>query len=347
MPSPRPTLDTDRPLEGLKICLLTNQDLDARPFPAGTWPCDPRPYVPEATWTVGTLPARPESATRTAELVAEGYDLFFNLCDGAADEQTPGLEVIETLERHAVPFTGSDSVFYEPGREAMKRACRLLGIATPRYVLALTEEDVGRAADELEFPLFVKHPSSYASVDLTPRSRVTKPSALAREARKLIERRGGALIEEYIEGTECTVLVAENPADPLRPVTYQPMQYEFPPGESFKHAQLKWVDYGALRCIPVEDPTLDAALRDASARFFAGLGGVSFGRCDLRVDASGTPFMLEINANCGVFYPASDPGSADLCLRSDPAGHRGFTVQLIRAALARHARRKHAPDPRS
>jgi D-alanine-D-alanine ligase len=57
------------------------------------------------------------------------------------------------------------------------------------------------------------------------------------------------------------------------------------------------------------------------------------------VDASGTPFMLEINPNCGVYYPAADAGSADLCLAQDPAGHEGFTRQLIAAAFARHKRR--------
>ena len=143
------------------------------------------------------------------------------------------------------------------------------------------------------------------------------------------------MIEEYIEGIECTVLVAENPDDPARPRTYTPMQYRFPQGESFKHADMKWVDYDALSSFPVEDPDLDARLRDVSARFFVALNGASFGRCDLRVDRAGTPYMLEINPNCGVYYPATDPGSADLCLVRDPAGHEGFTRQLIEAALRR------------
>jgi len=50
--------------------------------------------------------------------------------------------------------------------------------------------------------------------------------------------------------------------------------------------------------------------------------------------------MLEINANCGVYYPPEDAGSADLCLAHDPEGHVGFTRQLIRAALRRHEGRR-------
>jgi D-alanine-D-alanine ligase len=70
------------------------------------------------------------------------------------------------------------------------------------------------------------------------------------------------------------------------------------------------------------------------------MNGVGYGRCDLRVDRDGRPFMLEINANCGLYYPETDAGSADLCLINDPAGHAGFTQQVVAAALARHRERR-------
>jgi D-alanine-D-alanine ligase len=206
-------------------------------------------------------------------------------------------------------------------------------------VLARTEADVERAARELRFPLFVKHYSSYSSVDLSRRSRVRTPAGLRQQARKIMRRHGAALIEEFIAGTECTVLVVEDPDAPARARSYVPMQYRFPDGETFKHAEIKWVDYDSMQAAPVADPVLDERLRDECARFFVALRGASFGRCDLRVDGSGTPFMLEINPNCGVYYPLTDAGSADLCLANDPAGHVGFTRQLIRAALERHRHR--------
>jgi D-alanine-D-alanine ligase len=328
----------------MRICLLTNQDLDAEVFPADDWPCDPRPFLPEAEWhlEVLTKAAAPE---RIAARVAEGFDVFFNLCDGAADEGTPGIEVVETLERLDVPFTGATSNYYEPSRVEMKRACAAAGIDTPAYVLAAAVADVERAAETLRFPLFVKHHSSYASVSLSRASRVATPAGLRRQAKKIMSRHGKALIEEYIEGLEATCLVAENPDDPDRPTTYTPLRYHFPEGESFKHARIKWVDYDAMSSTPIEDPDLEAGLRDVSARFFIALNGASFGRCDLRVDAAGTPFMLEINPNCGVYYPPTAPGSADLILAADPAGHEGFTRQIVAAALRRHARRHPGSRP--
>jgi D-alanine-D-alanine ligase-like ATP-grasp enzyme len=319
----------------MRICLLTNQNLLADPFPSGDWPCDPRPFCPDAHWDVEFL--RPGTSVGQVERrIREGFDLFFNLCDGAADQKTPGIEVVRTLEAHGVAFTGATSEFYEPSREAMKQACRAEGIDTPAHVLARCAADVERAAEQLRFPLFVKHYSSYSSVDLSRRSRVASPAGLRQQARKIMRRHGAALIEEFIAGTECTVLVAENPDDPARPKTYPPLRYRFPAGESFKHSAMKWVDYRKMSVSPVDDPLLDARLRDVSARFFVALKGASFGRCDIRVDASGTPFMLEINPNCGVYYLPESYGSADLCLAHDPEGHAGFTRQLIRAALRRH-----------
>ena len=323
----------------MRICLLTNQDLLAVPFAADDWPCDPRPFYPDAEWQVECLLKKSTSIEQVSRRIAEGFDLYFNLCDGAADQNFPGIEVVKTLEKLGVAFTGATSEYYEPSREDMKRACKTEGIDTPAYVLAHSEADVARAAETLRFPLFVKHYSSYASVDLSRRSRVSTAAGLRQQSKRIMRRHGRALIEEFIEGTECTVLVAENPDDPHRPRTYPPLQYRFPEGESFKHEKLKWLDYEKMSAFPVDDPNLDARLRDVSARFFVALKGASFGRCDLRVDRGGTPYMLEINPNCGVYYPSDAAGSADLCLAHDPEGHAGFTRQLIEAALQRHQRR--------
>ncbi|MDP6669298.1 MAG: hypothetical protein QF492_05265 [Candidatus Krumholzibacteria bacterium] len=319
----------------MRICLLTTQDLDAEPFPENDWPCDPRPFLPEAQWHLAILKDKYSSTAEVRKLIAEGFDLFFNLCDGAEDQETPGIEVVRTLEEHGVPFTGAASVFYEPSRVQMKEACRACGIAYPDYALVESVEEAYVAAKSLRYPLFVKHYSSYASVDLSRHSRVISPGGLRRQVRKIVSRHGKALIEEYIEGIECTVLVAENPDDPKHPTTYTPIQYLFPEKESFKHSKLKWETYEGLSAFPVPDPLLSAKLKDQAARFFLALQGASFGRCDFRVDASGTPYLLEINPNCGIYYPPADAGSADLCLLHDPAGHAGFTRQLVEAAFRR------------
>src|SRR6266852_2597338 len=140
----------------MRICLLTNQDLLADPCAADDWPCDPRPFLSDAQWQVEYL-KKSTAVEQVTRRIQQGFDLFFNLCDGAADQSIPGIEIVKTLEVHGVAFTGATSEFYEPPREAMKRACRAESIATPAYVLARCDADLERAAELLRFPLFVKH----------------------------------------------------------------------------------------------------------------------------------------------------------------------------------------------
>ena len=321
----------------MRICLLTNQDLDDPTIREHDWPCDPRPFLPEEEWHLAILGEKHEAAEQVEVLIAKGFDLFFNLCDGAEDQlDLPGIEVVQTLEKHGVPFTGATSACYEPTRQEMKIACTKNGISTPNFVFAKTRYDIVMAKKNLRFPMFVKHYNSYASVDLTPKSKVNSYKELVHQAEKMIRRHGAALIEEYIDGIECTVLVAENPDDQESPKVYPPVQYEFPEGESFKHSDLKWVAFEGMKTFPVPDKSLAKRLEDECARFFIAINQKSFGRCDVRVDKDSTPYILEINSNCGVYFDPEAYGSADFCIALDPDGHAGFTRQLVASAFARH-----------
>jgi hypothetical protein len=69
-------------------------------FAADDWPCDPRPFYPEAQWEVEFL-RKGSSVAQVERRIREGFDLYFNLCDGAADQDIPGIEVVRTLRRTA------------------------------------------------------------------------------------------------------------------------------------------------------------------------------------------------------------------------------------------------------
>jgi D-alanine-D-alanine ligase-like ATP-grasp enzyme len=274
------------------------------------------------------------------ELARRNFDVFINLCDGAWDEDRAGIEVVQTLERLRLPFTGATSSFYEPSRELMKRVCHFYGIGAPAYVVATDSQSIARAADALRFPLIVKHPSSYSSIGMTKDSRVETPAALRVQAKKMIDEYGGALIEEFIEGREFSVLVVENADDELEPFAYRPVEFCFPRGESFKHFDLKWKDYEAMTCIQCDDDELADRLKEISKKLFIGLNGAGYGRCDIRMNADGELFMLEINPNCDVAYPLDEAGSADLILLHERWGHREFFEKIIKAALKRHRRQQ-------
>ena len=322
----------------MRVCILTYDTSDPKNALAGDdIPADPTPYLDGHDCTTVHL----EKATavhRLQQLAREGYDLFFNLCDGAWDDASPGIEVVQALERLGVPFTGATSACYEPSREAMKRVCHAWGVAAPEGVEVRTRRGPRARAGHAPLPALRQAPELVRQRGITRDSRVETPEALREQVAKMTAAYGSALVEEFVEGRELTVLVAEHP-DPAEPPTaYAPIAYRFPEGETFKHYALKWVDYHGLSAAPEADAPLAEAVREGARRLFAGLGGAGYGRCDVRVDRDGVPHFLEINPNCGMYYPLTDPGSADLILMHDPAGHRGFTRQIVDAALARHAR---------
>jgi D-alanine-D-alanine ligase-like ATP-grasp enzyme len=272
------------------------------------------------------------------ELSRRDFDVFINLCDGAWDEDRAGVEIVQTLERLGLAFTGAASNFYEPSREMMKKVCHFWGIKAPAYVLAVDDESIEQALKTLRFPLITKHPNSYGSIGLTKESRVTTPAALREQAHKMIAAFGATLIEEFIDGREFSVLVVENADNESRPFAYRPVEFRFPGDDSFKYFDLKWKDYEAMTCIQCEDDELAARLEDMSRKLFIGLNGAGYGRCDIRMNAAGELFMLEINPNCDVAYPLEEAGSADLILLYEPWGHSEFFEKVIKAALKRQQR---------
>ncbi len=319
----------------MKLCILDDAyDDSTSPMKDVDIPTDVDRYLGNYELEHHFLTKR-TAVRKVTELAGRDFDVFVNLCDGAWDEDRPGVEVVQTLEMMNVAFTGADSNFYDPSRQTMKKVAHYYGIRTPAGVFASGERGIEKALRTLSFPLIAKHPNSYSSIGMTRRSRVETPEALREQASKMIAAYGSVLIEEFIEGREYNVLVAENPDDPMNPITYEPVEFRFPDGETFKHFDMKWRQYGDMVSISCGDTVLARELKEISSAFFAGLKGTGYGRCDIRVDADGRPFMLEINPNCGIFYPPHAEGSADLILDLDPEGHDRFVETILRSARNR------------
>lgn len=327
----------------MKVCVLSPSYDNSNSVFCGLDPaCNPAFWMKDRPdWTFDHVFVHKATAVQQVRELAKGrnYDCFVNLCDGAFDEDRAGIEVVKALELFKVPFTGADSRFYEPSKELMKMVATYMGVKTPAFVFAFEEADILVAGQSLRFPVIVKHFNGYSSVGMTAKSRCIDMDGLLSEARRFIDSFGGALIEEFIEGREATVMVVENSCDSSKPIVLQPVECLFPPGESFKHFDLKWCDYDGIQWKAVSEPELDLGLRDVSRKIFSALGGVSYGRCDLRIqEGTGDIYFLEINPNCGVFYPPEAPGSADCILQLDPMRHEGFIELIVNAAIARQNR---------
>ncbi len=309
--------------------------LSSTPDDPNDKPYDPSPHMNGFQWKHHQV--NPKNVEKQIhDLMNEGVDVFFNLCDGTPDDALSGIGLVQVMEKLGAAFTGANSKFFDPSRQEMKSYAKKSNVPIPNWVMVDRVEDVERVARRLRFPVLVKPPHGYASVGITRDSRCENLEQLKVQTGLEIEMFGRALLEEFVEGREFTCLIAENPDDPNTPITFKPVEFIFPEGESFKHYDMKWVEYERMSVAPVKEARIEKVLRDQTARLFKAMDGNGYARCDYRMSADGTIHMLEINPNCGIFYAPDEPGSADFSLINDPVyNHHKFLKLIIRSAKNR------------
>ena len=265
----------------------------------------------------------------------KGYDIFVNLCEGYLDWAVPSIDVIHSLELLNLPYTGPNPRLYDPPKELMKYVAYTEGVATPAYRIVRSETDLN---DLPAFPLFVKPAKAGDSLGVDEHSLVRDRDALQKKVRELLTDYDEVMVEQYIDGREFTVLVAADANGPAR--TFKPVEFIFPSDARFKTYALKTSELHPDANIPCNDPVLESALREASARIFDAFNGVGYARLDFRVDKTGKIYFLEINFTCSVFYTEGYEGSADYILKFDGAGQNGFLGHIIAEGIARHRSRQ-------
>ena len=312
---------------------VSSYERSSSPFrDVDTYP-DPSRWIPEHQCERFFI-HKATAVQQVRELVRRGFDAFVCLCDGMREEDRAGVDVVVELERLGAAYTGASPHFFEMSRLALKLSCADAEVDSPAHVFAESEADAAMAATRLRFPLLVKHPNGYGSVGLAPSDRVERPDDLLPRVALKIAEFGGALIEEFIEGAEYCVLVAEPGEGDHSPRTWPPMEIKFPSGESFMHFELKWKAYQRLSVTPVADPALAERLTRCASKIFSALTGSSYARVDLRTDRHGTIFVLDVNSQPTMFYPA-DLNPIDLMLSRSAAGHRTFLEHLLDCAFRR------------
>ncbi|MCX7863259.1 MAG: ATP-grasp domain-containing protein [Bacteroidales bacterium] len=259
------------------------------------------------------------------------YDVFLNLCDGSKDDDRAGIEVVKTLEKYNLPFTGANSAFYDPTRLEMKCAAQQNNIMVPKFLLVTTMEEMNNF--NLMFPCIVKHPQSYSSIGLTKQSVVYNFEDLSLIVKQTIQKFKGALIEEFIDGREFTVLVVS--MDNARVYAFDAAEIIFPDGENFKHFDLKWNKHKTMKYVKVHERELNRQLKEISIKIYKQLKGNGYARFDYRMDNHGVIYFLELNPNCSVYYPTDNASSADEILNFYDDGHELFTQYILHFAMQR------------
>jgi len=275
------------------------------------------------------------------DLRKEKYDIYINLCEGYLDWAVPSIDVINALDALNLPYTGPNSILYDPPKPLMKYVAYCAGVKNPDFAEVNNAVDLAEKVQHLSFPLFVKPAKAGDSLGVDEHSLVKDIIQLHDKIEDLIqEGYDDILVEEYIAGQEYTVLVAANVQPAGGCTAFKPVEYRFPKGYKFKTYALKTSELHTDVNKPCEHAELEAKLKSAAEKIFNGFSGVGYARLDFRVDENLEPYFLEINFTCSVFYEDGYEGSADYILNFDPIGKAGFLKHIMAEGIARHEARQ-------
>lgn len=301
---------------------------------------DPPAVLDAVSGALAALGHEPVRLGGTAELLEQPQRLrevalVLNLAEGR-DGRCREAWVPMLLELRGVPYVGSDPLALSLGLDKVmsKRLAAAEGIATPRWASA---DHPSRLPRQLPFPFpaIVKPRWEGSGRGIGAGAVVRTPETLAARAAWLAARCGGPLlIEEFIPSGELTVCVIGNSPPAALPAIQRPLD---PATRLSCHVIRPIPSTG--ECPLVLDEPLDAEARRIAVRMFEAIGCRDVARVDLRADAQGRLFFLEINP-----LPSFDPeGSLGLiaeCLGTTYAALIGRVLDAARQRLA-------APAPRA
>jgi D-alanine-D-alanine ligase len=150
------------------------------------------------------------------------------------------------------------------------------------------------------------------------------------------------LVEKYISGREINVPLLEGHALPWSEIDFSTMPKDLPPIITYLG---KWDEQSAEylgsmpRLAPQLTPALTAAIREAAAGAFAALECRGYARVDLRVDASGQPFVIDLNPNCDL----SPQGGFFKAVQAAPLSYADMVLHIAQLALGSPLVISHSP----
>jgi D-alanine-D-alanine ligase len=239
-------------------------------------------------------------------------DLVFNLIESLQGEGN-FIHIIPTLlDALGIPYTGcsAESLYLTSNKIAAKRMLRLAGILTPDWITVngLDPQACGEDEEQSGFTYILKAIWEHSSAGIDEESVVEGKNH--REIRSILERRNRISVnsffaERYIDGREfnLSIMMDNGKARVLPPAEMKFSQNDTGRPKVISYAA-KW-DEGSLeyastnRCLDFNeyDQPILQTLAKLSLRCWSLFGLNGYARVDFRVDSTGAPYVLEINAN--------------------------------------------------
>jgi D-alanine-D-alanine ligase len=268
-------------------------------------------------------------------------DLLFNLCESMDNDSRNEPTFAGLLDLMKIPYTGADllalaSCLY---KHRTKEILDAHGVPTPPYRILRSEADLA-AAVGLDYPWFVKLAHEDASLGITEANVVRSHAELAARTRELwAEYEEPVLAERYIEGREVNVTILgwreTTQVLPLHEIDFAAMPPDRPRIVSYA---AKWderhVDYAGTKPVPLRGlaPDVIANIERVAQAAYRAVDLRDYGRVDIRVDAGGIPWVIDVNPN-----PDISP-DAGVCRAAAAAGmsYPQVVARIAELALARY-----------
>jgi D-alanine-D-alanine ligase len=271
-----------------------------------------------------------------SRLIELDVDCAFNLCESLAGDARLESAVPLLLELLGIPFTGSppEVLSFALRKDRVKQRLEAAGIPTPvGRVIAHAGE-----ACNLPYPLIVKPVREDGSVGIGRSSVVRSSGELARAVDAVVTTfHQPCLVEQFIEGREFNVALLGHPIPrvlPLSEIDFGGLPAGAPHIVSY---EAKWASGSEddLGTVPVLHPSLPSAVaarvRRAAVDAFRAVGVRDYGRVDIRLEAGGTAYVLDVNPNCDL-SPSAGIARA--------AGAVGIDFRALAGLLVRYALRR-------
>ena len=285
--------------------------------------------------------------------IRAGYDFAFNLCDeGFGNQAAQELHVPALLEAYGIHYTGGgpQCLAYCYDKSLVRGVAKEMDIPVPEAFL-IRADDTTYYELTLPFPVIVKPNFGDSSLGITMDSvchDVTQLESAILRARDQFGYDHPVLIEQFLTGKEVTVGIIGNPPDSYTALPVIEEDYSELPADLPKICgyEAKWDPespyWKALRSIPANLPEQTEGFLIASClRLFERLACRDYARFDWRLDAHGTPRLLEANPNPGWCWDGHLAKMAGLAGHSYPEMLR----MILEAAERRLAGRSPASFP--
>lgn len=288
---------------------------------------------------VDRAPLASDRRAMLRQVAALDADVVVNLAESWAGEVRSEAGVAWLLELRGLAYTGASPralglCLEKPLTRALLAAA---GVPVPEGVVIdgpSAKVSVGPGS------WIVKPAAQDASHGIDERSVVTGEAAVRERVAYLVGRGlGPALIERYVDGRELNVSIVELEGAPARALPIAEIDYaRFPAGlPKILTFAAKWdeqsAEYRGSASVEAAglEPSIRARVEGVALAAWRALGLRDYGRVDLRLDARGEPFVIDVNPN-----PDLSRG-AGLSLAAERAGisYEALIEKLLRGAMRR------------